>query len=269
MARTVILAGTLLVVGIVLTGLSAVQLGVARAAAKWPSARPPRLGRGPALFGMGFGIVFTGAAGALAATLVPVEGALWIAAVAGAGVLLLAAAAGIAARLASRVELKALISTPTPAYVAIAPRGEPLPAITARSDVMAAPQPQPATGTYPNASTVPVSGQQSTTSPFPSGPTGTYDTSPPSRSIPYAARGGEPIRPWDEPELAVPAEAEPGWVYTDADGTFLLVVDIDTPENEGRRLVRLADFTLASYGSVREPLTVTGSIEISVWPLDD
>lgn len=267
MARTVILAGTLVVVGIVLTGLSAVQLGVARAALKWPSARPPRLGRRPALLGIGFGVVFIGAAGALAATLVPVDGTLWITVVVGAGVLLLAAAFGVAARLASQVELKALISTPTPAYVAIAPRSESPPAIAARGAGSAPPSSQPATVGMQAATTDPVFGQRSTTTPFPSVPTGSYDTSPPAPSIPYAARGRERIRAWDEPENAVPAEAEAGWVYTDADGTFLLVVDIDAPEEDGRRLVRLADFTLAPYGSVHEPLTLAGSIEISVWPL--
>src|ERR1043165_3807566 len=74
MERTVILAGTLIVVGIVLTGLSAVQLGIARAAAKWPSARAPRLGRGPALVGIIAGALFAGAAGALVATPPPAAG---------------------------------------------------------------------------------------------------------------------------------------------------------------------------------------------------
>lgn len=260
MERTVILAGTLIVVGIVLTGLSAVQLGIARASAKWPSARRPKLGRGPALTGIAIGVIFAGAAGGLAATLAPTEGLMWTLGVAGAGVLLCAAAVGIAARLASQVELKALISTPSPAYVAITPRGESPPMIAARSDNMAAPSAQPATSV--------TSGATNERDPIPPTATGSHNTSPPVSAIPYAARGRDRIRAWDEPELAVPTDAEPGWVYQDADGTYLLVVDIDTPEDEGRRLVRLADFALAPYGSVREPLRLAGSIEISVWPME-
>lgn len=268
MERTVILAGTLIVVGIVLTGLSAVQLGIARAAAKWPSARAPRLGRGPALVGIIAGVLFAGAAGALIATLAPTEGLMWTLGVAGAGVLLTAIAAAIAARLASQVELKALISTPSPAYIAITPRGETPPMIAARSDNMAAPPAQPAT--------IATAGATNESGSLP----GLHNTSPstagepsavpPGRGapVPYAARKHDRIRAWDEPELAVPADAEPGWVYQDADDQYLLVVDIDSPEDEGRRLVRLVDFALAPYGSVREPLRLAGSIEISVWAME-
>ncbi|MEV0649149.1 hypothetical protein AB0I28_28235 [Phytomonospora sp. NPDC050363] len=252
-----ILAGALVVVGIVLTGLSAVQLGIARASAKWPSARRPKMGRGPALAGIVAGTIFIGAAGAAAATLAPTEGLMWIFGVVGAGVLLCAIAAGIAVRLASQVELKALISTPSPAYIAITPRGESPPMIAGRSDIVAAPQAQPATTSITGATNEP--------SPTATGP---HNTSLPTSSIPYASTSRDRIRPWDEPELAIPADAEPGWVYQDADGNFLLVIDIDTPEDEGRRLVRLADFALAPYGSVREPLRLAGSIEISVWPMD-
>lgn len=252
MERTVILAGTLIVVGIVLTGLSAVQLGIARAAAKWPSARRPRLGRGSSLTGITAGVIVAGASGALAATLAPTEGLMWTAGVVGAGVLLSAIAAAIAARLASQVELKALISTPSPAYIAITPRGESPPMIAARSDNMAAPPAQPAT--------IATTGATNESGSLPAA----HNTSPSS----YTPRTHDRIRPWDEPELAVPTDAEPGWVYCDADGNFLLVVDIDTPEDDGRRLVRLVDFALAPYGSVREPLTLAGSIEISVWPME-
>ncbi|MBB6037821.1 hypothetical protein [Phytomonospora endophytica] len=251
-----ILAGTLIVVGIVLTGLSAVQLGIARAAAKWPSARRPRLGRGPALVGITTGVLFAGAAGALAATLVPTEGLMWTLGVAGAGVLVSAVATGIAAKLASQVELKALISTPSPAYIAITPRGEAPPMIAARSDNMAAPPAQPAT--------IATSGATNDSGSLP----GAHNTSPPTQPVAYATPRHDHIRPWDEPELAVPTDAEPGWVYQDGDGNYLLVVDIDTPEDEGRRLVRLVDFALAPYGSVREPLRLAGSIEISVWPME-
>ncbi|GLZ77176.1 hypothetical protein Afil01_19830 [Actinorhabdospora filicis] len=242
MARTVILAGTLVVVGIVLTGLSAVQLGVARAAAKWPSARAPRVGRGPAVAGIAVGAAALGAAGGLAASLSPADGWLWTAAVVAAGALAAGLSVVVAARLASQVELKALISTPSPAYVAIAPRAEPvgLPAIAARSD--SAPLSQPATVPASRASSAPLIGD------------GVHNTSPDG----YGAG--------DEPDLSVPADAEPGWVYKDADGVFLLVVELDA--GRGRRLVRLEDFTLAGLGEVRRPLSLTGSIEIQVWPLD-
>lgn len=252
MARTVILAGTLVVVGIVLTGLSAVQLGVARAAAKWPSARAPKVGRGPAVVGIGVGVVVLTAAGGLGASLSRADGWLWTAGVVAAGALTLGLSILVAVGLASRVELKALISTPSPAYVAIAPRAEPagLPAITARGDGLplvttsgdSASLSQPATVPASRASDAPMIGD------------GLHNTSP-------FRHGGE-----DEPDLAVPADAEPGWVYRDLAGVFLLVVELDG--GRGRRLVRLEDFTLAAIGQIRPPLSLTGSIEVQVWPLD-
>jgi hypothetical protein len=66
-----------------------------------------------------------------------------------------------------------------------------------------------------------------------------------------------------EADPAVPAGGQPGWVYEDGTGVWYLAVATGT----GQRLVRLDDFTLVSPGTARAPLTLRGSVEISVYPV--
>ncbi len=64
---------------------------------------------------------------------------------------------------------------------------------------------------------------------------------------------------------AVPDDGESGWVYRDASGGWYLAVSTAT----GRRLVRLTDFALVPAGTAEAPLTLAGSVEISVWPVTE
>ena len=64
---------------------------------------------------------------------------------------------------------------------------------------------------------------------------------------------------------AVPADGESGWVYRDATGAWYLAV----ATADGQRLVRLTDFALVPAGTAEAPLSLAGSVEISVWPVSD
>jgi hypothetical protein len=77
-----------------------------------------------------------------------------------------------------------------------------------------------------------------------------------------------------EPELStpltgtdpvVPSGGQPGWVYRDPAGDWYLAVATE----RGHRLVRLPDFTLVPVGQAGSPLTLVGSVELSVWPVAD
>ncbi|MEN3304126.1 MAG: hypothetical protein V7603_328 [Micromonosporaceae bacterium] len=65
---------------------------------------------------------------------------------------------------------------------------------------------------------------------------------------------------------AVPSDGRPGWVYRDAGGDWYLAVAADVP---GQRLVRLADFALVPAGAAGAPLDLAGSVQISVYPVED
>lgn len=67
------------------------------------------------------------------------------------------------------------------------------------------------------------------------------------------------------PGVAEPGRpnGQPGWVYQDTLGDWYLAVATGT----GQRLVRLTDFTLVPAGAPRPPLTLQGSVEISVYPV--
>ncbi len=76
---------------------------------------------------------------------------------------------------------------------------------------------------------------------------------------------GEAAAPQPPSDPVVPPTARPGWVYRDTDGGWFLVVSAGA----GYRLVSLPDFRLVPIGTVREPLTAAGSVELAVWPLSD
>jgi hypothetical protein len=65
---------------------------------------------------------------------------------------------------------------------------------------------------------------------------------------------------------AVPSDGRPGWVYRDLAGDWYLAVAGDEP---GQRLVRLADFALVPAGAVTAPIDLAGSVQISVYPVQD
>jgi hypothetical protein len=74
-------------------------------------------------------------------------------------------------------------------------------------------------------------------------------------SVLIRTRGGEARAPAEQ--------GEPGWVYQDAAGDWYLAVS----SRNRQRLVRLTDFTLVPDGTARPPLTLQGSVEISVYPV--
>jgi hypothetical protein len=78
--------------------------------------------------------------------------------------------------------------------------------------------------------------------------------------VPPQARTA-PAEPGVDP--AVPPGGQSGWVYQDRAGGWYLAVATGT----GQRLVRLDDFTLVPPGTVEPPLTLRGSVEISVYPV--
>ncbi len=67
----------------------------------------------------------------------------------------------------------------------------------------------------------------------------------------------------------VPSGGQPGWVYRDPAGDWYLAVATDGGERGGERLVRLPDFTLVPVGQAGSPLTLAGSVQLSVWPVEE
>ena len=203
-----IVGAGLIVVGIVVTLLGAYQLGLARAASKWESEGSPRMGRAGATAGVLFGLLLIGGGPAMLTWLIKVPqattGVRVGIAVGAAAVALLGSMFG-AAKFADRVELNALIRTPS--------RFRRLPGAEAQ---------QPA-------------------------------------GVPDGAT------PDSVSDSVVPPTARPGWVYRDAGGAWYLVVS----SGAGYRLVSLPDFKLVSVGSVKPPVTATGSVELAVWPLSE
>lgn len=84
-----------------------------------------------------------------------------------------------------------------------------------------------------------------------------------------------PARP-GEGDPAVPAGGRPGWVYRDAGGDWYLAIAADDPRGAGvvpagagQRLVRLPEFALVPPGSLAAPLELAGSVQISVYPVEE
>lgn len=121
MIRTLVTGAALVVLGVVVAGLGIHQLGSVRAARKWPSARQPRVGRGVATFEILIGIAVTGTGGVLLTTLLDAAPLLRLGVAAGVAVLVLVVGMLVAAKVADRVELNALIRSPSPLYRTTAP----------------------------------------------------------------------------------------------------------------------------------------------------
>jgi hypothetical protein len=71
----------------------------------------------------------------------------------------------------------------------------------------------------------------------------------------------------------VPSGGQSGWVYRDQVGDWYLAVATEGGERGGerggQRLVRLPDFTLVPPGQAGSPLTLAGSVQLSVWPVEE
>jgi hypothetical protein len=84
---------------------------------------------------------------------------------------------------------------------------------------------------------------------------------PPAQKIPVP----DLPTPATDADPAVPNGGESGWVYRDATGAWYLAV----ATGDGHRLVRLTDFALVPAGTAKAPLSLAGSVEISVWPVTE
>lgn len=121
MAQTLGTAALLVVIGLVLAGLGVHQLGVVRAALKWPTLDRPRVGRTVATFEMVAGVLLVAAGAVVGSTRIPVETLPHLAIGVGLAVVVVVFGLLIAAKATDRVELNALIRTPSPLYRAAAP----------------------------------------------------------------------------------------------------------------------------------------------------
>ncbi len=240
--RTVVAGALLVIVGLPVALLSVNQLGIVRAVQKWPSALRPRLGRGTATFGAMLGIALVAAGLAALTFVLELRGLARDGFAAGVAVVSVAVGIFAAAKLADRVELNALIRTPAPLYRTTAP------ASVGRD--------QSATVRHPGTS-----------------PSAVADAAPVTSArigAPYVPLAGAPSRnganqPVPTPvDPSVPDDAQPGWVYQDGSGGWFLAVRL----GPGFRLVRLPEFDLPPIGSVRPPLSLAGSVELSVWPIE-
>lgn len=117
MLQNAIIGAGLIVAGLLVALLGAYQLGLARAAAKWDNAdSPPRVGRGAATGGVVFGLLLVAGGAAFLTVLIKLPDATTGARV---GVAVIAAVVALlscmflAAKIADRVELNALIRTPS------------------------------------------------------------------------------------------------------------------------------------------------------------
>ena len=80
----------------------------------------------------------------------------------------------------------------------------------------------------------------------------------------------------DEGDPLIPAGGRPGWVYRDAGGDWYLAIAADDSRGTGlaavgqlQRLVRLPEFALVPAGSLTAPLELAGSVQISVYPVEE
>lgn len=121
MTQTLGTAALLVVIGLVLAGLGVHQLGVVRAALKWPTVDRPRVGRAVATFEMVAGVLLVAAGAVVGSTTLPLGTLPHLAVGAGLAVVVIVFGLLIAAKATDRVELNTLIRTPSPLYRAAAP----------------------------------------------------------------------------------------------------------------------------------------------------
>ncbi|WP_100448900.1 hypothetical protein [Glycomyces xiaoerkulensis] len=243
--RLTVAAIAFAVAGLVLAALAAAALGSVRAAEKWPSAPRPRVGRGPALAGAMFGlIVFALAAGLFSLARVGTGLDPNLRVLLAVGIDLLALGVGVVAvnHLAGRVEVRALIS---------------------ESDQPVAPPPIPVSGDptryqVPDRTELPVepSGAMPAPEPRPSSPPFAPDTAATTNLS--RQHSGVPT---------IPTDTRPGWVFQDrGTGAFYAAV---AQSRGGISLLALEDFTVARTASLVGPLELVGSVEATVWPLEN
>lgn len=275
--RMAVSAAALAVSGLVIAGLAAAALGTARAALKWPvpGRRPKRTL--PRRIGIAVGVVVFGVAAGMGASLIRLpDGIDWYWPVVGAAAIGSTATLLGAVKLANKIELSALINSPSPSggdpqtvmpphptQPSVSDRlhdtgefayGQPYPGLVSAPD---GPSGQPPASLAPSPSSSPeivashrASAELHTTTPLPESP-----AIGPSHSV------GDDKTP--RPDI-LPPDATPGWVYADADDNWYMVLT----HVDRLRLMRLADFTLVDESEVVGNLHVGGGVDITVWPVD-
>ncbi|GAB3220032.1 hypothetical protein GCM10027447_03900 [Glycomyces halotolerans] len=233
------------VAGLVLSALSAAALGGVRAAEKWPSAPRPRVPRPVALAGAMLGlVVFALAAGLFSLVRIGTGLDPNVRVLLAVGVDLLALAIGVAAvnHFAGRVEVRALITE--------ADRPTTMPPIPVSGD--------PTRYQVPDRTEVPVDANGAIHAPEPRQPVPPFAPDTAATGNLSRQRTGVPT---------IPTDTRPGWVFQDrGTGAFYAAV---AQSRGGIGLLALSDFTVARTAALVGPLELVGSVEATVWPLEN
>jgi hypothetical protein len=245
--RLTVAAIAFAVAGLAVAALAAAALGGVRAAEKWPSAPVPRVGRPAVMAGALIGlVVFALAAGlfSLAQIGTGLNANVRVLLAVGMDLLALAVGLWLVNLVAGKVEMRTLIAvpdqhmTPPPIPVSGDPTRYQMPDY---AETPADPQ------DYPNQF-----------APEPRHPLPPYapDT---------AATGTLPTPRPNVP--TIPTDTRPGWVFQDrGTGAFYAAV---AQSRGGISLLALDDFTVARTASLVGPLELVGSVEATVWPLEN
>lgn len=234
------------VAGLAVAALSAVALGGVRAAEKWPSAPVPRIGRPVVMAGTLVGlIVFALAAGlfSLAQIGTGLNANLRVLLAVGMDLLALAVGLWLVGFVAGKVEMRTLIAVPD----------------------QTAPPPIPVSGDptryqMPDYSETPADPQDypNQFAPEPRQPLQPYAPDTAATANLAAARSNVPT---------IPTDTRPGWVFQDrGTGAYYAAV---AQSRGGISLLALDDFTVARTASLVGPLELVGSVEATVWPLEN
>lgn len=249
------------VAGLAVAALAAAALGGVRASEKWPSAPVPRLGRPAVMTGALVGlVVFALAAGlfSLAQFGTGLNANLRVLLAVGVDLVALALGLWLVSYVAGNVEMRTLIHVPDqpvnppPIPVSGDPTRYQMPDYT---ETPMEPEPQD----YPHTAPEP-------RNPYPET---AYTQSRPHSGAPYApdtaATGSLPGARSKVP--TIPTDTRPGWVFQDrGTGAYYAAV---AQSRGGISLLALDDFTVARTASLVGPLELVGSVEATVWPLEN
>ncbi|MDN3241302.1 hypothetical protein [Glycomyces tritici] len=246
------------VAGLAVAALSAAALGGVRASEKWPSAPVPRLGRPAVMTGALVGLImFALAAGlfSLAQFGTGLNANLRVLIAVGVDLAALALGLWLVSYVAGNVEMRTLINVPDqplnppPIPVSGDPTRYQMPDYT---ETPMEPEPQD----YPHPAPEPRHPQQ-------------YQQTYSEPRSPYApdtaATGSLPAARSKVP--TIPTDTRPGWVFQDrGTGAYYAAV---AQSRGGISLLALDDFTVARTASLVGPLELVGSVEATVWPLEN
>lgn len=241
------------VAGLAVAALSAAALGGVRASEKWPSAPVPRFGRPVVMTGALFGLVVFALAAALFSLAqfgTGLNANLRVLLAVGMDLAALALGLWLVSYVAGNVEMRTLIHVPDqpvnppPIPVSGDPTRYQMPDYT---ETPMEPEPQD----YPH------------TAPEPRHPGYTAPMSPYAPDT--TATGGLPAARSKVP--TIPTDTRPGWVFQDkGTGAYYAAV---AQSRGGISLLALDDFTVARTASLVGPLELVGSVEATVWPLEN